>query len=154
MNDVRSLCSSMISFADFQFVQIDQNLRSIDQRILRNPSISFGFQRRSARKDFSHLPIRIARPDSSHLQTCSLSRSIRIRIFVSLVFSTSFAKNVFCRGSIGMPRVRCVGTSYQSDRATIEMVLLRLFSFGTEILRDVEKKKHFDLFFFFFFFME
>ena len=131
----------MISFADFQFVQIDQNLRSIDQRILRNPSIPLGFQRRSTRKHMSHLPIRISRSDSSHLQSCSS---------LVLLSSTSFAKNVFCLGSIGMLCVRCVGRSYQSDRATIEMVLLRVFSFGTEILRDFEKKKHFDLFFFFF----
>ena len=130
----------MISFADFQFVQIDQNLRSIDERILLNPSISFGFQRRSARKYLSHLPIRISRPDSSLLLHPNSN------FCLSLVFITSFAKNVFCRGSIGMPRVHCVARSYQSDRATIEMVSLRLFSFATEILRDVEKKKHFDLF--------
>ena len=144
----------MISFADFQFVQIDQNLRSIDQRILRNPSIPFGFQRRSTRKYLSHLPIRISRPDSSHLQSCSLSLSFRIRIPVFLVFSTSFAKNVFCHGSIGMPRVHCVGTSYQSGRPTIEMVLLRVFSFGTEILRNIGRENISISSSSFFFFME
>ena len=60
---------------------------------------------------------------------------------LSCLFRTSSAKNVFCRGSIGMPRVRCVDTSYPSDRATIGMVLLRVSSFGTDILREHWKDK-------------
>ena len=102
-----------------------------------NPSKPFhplGFPRRSTSKHMSHLPIRISRSDSFQLPTCSS---------LVLLSSSSSAKNVFCGGSIGMPPVRCVDTSYQSDRATIKMVLLRLFSFGTEILRNIGKRKTF-----------
>ena len=74
----------MISFADFQFVQIDENLRSIDERILLNPSVS--------NVDLREKTSPICQSESQ--DPILLSCSIRIRIFVSLSFSSRLLRRM------------------------------------------------------------